>query len=322
MSCRCGKVFLLILFAQAVLAQTRVELTEGWTLRSEDREIGPIDAPVPGVVHTALHRAGIIPDPYFGDNEQRIAWVDSTTWVYETRFHVPAEMQQPVLVFEGLDTIADIYLNGAHVLRADNMFRKWRVPVEPSATGEEAALRIVFHPAALEAERLASEYPYPLPESPRMFVRKAAYHFGWDWGPRFVTAGPWRGVYLEDAALPRLENVYLRTLRIDPARAYVEIVMELLNVEDGQVQVVVELNGNESVRTTVDLDASDTEIFIPFVLDDPQLWWPRGSGESTLYDMEIEVTVHGHTIRERQRIGIRTVEIDQSDGAFTFVING
>ncbi|MCH8031814.1 MAG: glycoside hydrolase family 2 protein, partial [Bacteroidetes bacterium] len=138
----------------------------------------------------------------------------------------------------------------------------------------------------------------------------------------FVTAGPWRGVYLEDAALPRLENVYLRTLRIDPARAYVEIVMELLNVEDGQVHVVVELNGNESVRTTVDLDASDTEIFIPFVLDDPQLWWPRGSGEAYLYDMEVEVIVLGHTIHEQQPVGIRTVELDQSDGAFTFVING
>jgi len=322
MSCRCGKVFLLILFAQAVLAQTRVELTEGWTLRSEDREIGPIDAPVPGVVHTALYRADIIPDPYFGDNEQRVAWVDSTTWVYETRFHVPTEMQQPALVFEGLDTIADVYLNGVHVQRADNMFRKWRVPVDLSVMGEEVVLRMVFHPAALEAERLAAAYPYPLPESPRMFVRKAAYHFGWDWGPRFVTAGPWRSVYLEDAALPRLDNISLRTLRADPARAYVEIVFELLDVEDGPVQVAVKLNDIEFVRTTVDFDASDKEIFIPLVVDDPQLWWPRGSGDAALYNLQVEVTVHSHTIREQQRVGIRTVELDQTNGALQFVVNG
>ncbi len=314
-------LLLLLLTASSVSAQQIRIPVENWTVRSENGRIGPIAALVPGVVHTALHDAGLIPDPYFGDNEQRVAWVDTTTWVYETRIHIPASMEQPILVFEGLDTIADVCIDSTRVLRADNMFRRWEVSLGSEFAGTEFALKIVFHPAAPEAERLAAEYPYPLPESPRMFVRKAAYHFGWDWGPRFLTAGPWKGVFLEDAAIPRLEGTYLRTLSISDDVAEVELVTSLRNAVTESAEIVVSLNGNEMVRTSVD-GVADEEIRIPFEVSNPRLWWPGSSDPANLYDLDIEVAIDGRTIHERQRAGIRTVELDQTDGAFTFVING
>ncbi len=305
----CGVLVLLLAATTAGAQQHRLPV-EYWTLRSEEGEIGPIDAPVPGVVHTALHEADVIPDPYFGDNEQRLAWVDSTTWVYETIIGIPPLMQEPMLVFDGLDTLADIYIDDELVLSANNMFRQWRVPLDP--TIETFDVRIVFHPAALEAERLASEYPYPLPESPRMFVRKAAYHFGWDWGPRFITAGPWKGVFLEDANVPKLEGTYLRTAGISEDGADVELVTILQSTEAESAEIIVRMDGEEVVRASVG-GFLDGEIRIPFSMANPRLWWPRGSGEAYLYNMEVEVIVLGHTIHEQQPVGIRTVELDQSD---------
>ncbi len=309
---------LLLLSATSLFAQHRLPV-EDWTLRSLDGEFGPIAAPVPGVVHAALHNAGLISDPFFGDNEQRIAWVDSTTWVFETVLYIPPLMERPELVFDGLDTIADVYIDDELVLSADNMFRQWRVPLDP--TIEAFDVRVVFHPAALEAERLASEYPYTLPESPRMFVRKAAYHFGWDWGPLFVTAGPWKGVFLEDGAVPRMEGTYLRTLSISEDAAEVELITSIRNTTTSSADIVIRLNGEEMSRSTVRRNRQE-EIKIPFSVSNPRLWWPRGSGEAVLYDLEVEVKIDNKTIHQAQRVGIRTVELDQADGAFAFVING
>ncbi|MDX1439833.1 MAG: hypothetical protein R3284_08030, partial [Rubricoccaceae bacterium] len=306
--------------AQTVaLAQPRFEVSGDWTVRSQDGRIEPVEAPVPGVVHTALREAGIIPDPHFGDNEQRLGWVDSTTWVYETKLYMPPAMAKPELVFDGLDTIADVYVDGELVLSADNMFRQWRVLLDP--TRESFDLQIVFHPAALVADQQAAEYPYPLPESPRMFVRKAAYHFGWDWGPRFVTAGPWKGVFLEDATVPRLEGTYLRTLSISEDVADVEFVTSIRNANSDNVEIVVRLNGEEMIRSVIALDGNG-EIRLPFSVNQPRLWWPRGSGEAYLYDMVAEVSVGNQTITEQLDVGIRTIQLDTSDDVFQFVVNG
>ncbi len=313
---RSAALVVLLSLAGPLSAQGNRFPVEDWTLQTE---IGPVAAPVPGVLHTALHSVGIIPDPYFGDNEQRVAWVDSTSWVYETVVYVPPLMEKPELVFDGLDTLADVYVDGELALSANNMFRQWRITLDP--TIEAFDVQIVFHAAALEAERLAKEYPYPLPESPRMFVRKAAYQFGWDWGPRFVTSGPWKGVFLEDAALPRLEGTYLRTLSISENVAEVELITSIKNTDSQSAGVVVRIDGEEVVRMTVDAPI-DEDVNISFAIPTPQLWWPRGSGEAYLYNLGVDVTVGGQTVTEYQQVGIRTVQLDQTDGAFTFVING
>lgn len=314
-----GLIFLLLYTAVPVVAQHVRLPVENWTVRSESGEIGPVEAPVPGVIHTALLEAGLIPDPYFGDNEQRVAWVDSTTWVYETILYIPPLMEQPELVFDGLDTVADVYVDGELVLSAENMFRQWRVPLDP--TIEAFDLRVVFHSAAVQAEQRASTYPYPLPESPRMFVRKAAYHFGWDWGPRFVTAGLWKGVFLEDHSRPRLEGTYLRTLSVSDERADVELVATVQNIDARSATVVARLNGEEMVRSTVELD-QEHEISLPFSVDRPRLWWPSGSGEPYLYNLEVNVSADNRTTREQLDVGIRTIELETTGGSLQFVVNG
>ena len=196
---------------QFVLAQPQRFISQHWRVREANKSAW-IPAQVPGTIHTDLMRAGIIPDPFFGTNEKEVQWVGERSWVYETTFLLTeTEWLNPhlALVFEGLDTYARLYLNDSLVLVADNMFRVYRVPLAGIATRENR-LRVVFEPAELMANRLAQQAkPLVRPcENNRHYVRKAQYHFGWDWAPHLVTCGIWKPVYISfNGPQPALPSV-------------------------------------------------------------------------------------------------------------------
>ncbi len=177
----------------------RQTVHENWQF-SKDQQTW-YSAIVPGEVHTDLMRHKLIPDPFFGLNEKAVQWVEKEDWVYQTRF-VPdpklMKRQEVALVFDGLDTYADVYLNGHFILRANNMFRQWRVDVKQQLKKGENVLKIHFHSAQNYADSLAkADSPFVIPDHPRAYVRKAPFHFGWDWGPKLTGAGIWRAVRLE-----------------------------------------------------------------------------------------------------------------------------
>ena len=199
------KLFLVILTSLLIVAfraetQPLIQnITKGWKFSKKGVNQWH-DAIVPGTIHTDLLHNKLIPDPYYRDNESSLQWIGNEDWEYRTSFTVDASLlhkRNIELVFNGLDTYADVYLNGKLILSADNMFRQWRIDVKKILkSGNQLLVR--FYSAKHKVDSIANSIlPLVIPDNPRVFARKAQYHFGWDWGPVYITCGIWKNVYLE-----------------------------------------------------------------------------------------------------------------------------
>lgn len=294
-------------------------LTEGWILRHEG---GELPAAVPGCVHTDLLAAGAIPDPFLGRNETEVAWVGRRDWTYETDLPATNGHEQTDLVFEGLDTAAEVLLDGRLLGRTRNMHRSYRFDV----TGLEGRLSVRFVSAYAEAEAVrgkVGERPAAYNE-PFQYIRKMACSFGWDWGPTLVTAGIWRPARLEHWSTARIARVRpLVTVEVEHRLGVVELAVD---VERTRVEAPLDVEatvGGVRVRASLDGASGVVRLEVP----DVRLWWPRGYGEQPLYDVELMLS-HGDDVLDvwRRRVGFRSVELDTSEDehgtGFTFVVNG
>ena len=175
-------------------------------------------ATVPGTIHTDLLSNKLIADPYFGDNEKKLQWIDKENWDYKTSFTVSHKILQQKnieLVFDGLDTYADIFLNGKLLFSADNMFRQWRANIKPVLKSRNEIL-IRFYSAKNKVDSIAkSKLPFVVPDNPRVYVRKAQYHFGWDWGPTYITCGIWKNIFIEAYPEPQKEIPFINKRKIE-----------------------------------------------------------------------------------------------------------
>lgn len=155
-------------------------------------------ATVPGTVHTDLLHNQLIPDPFYRDNESKLQWISKADWEYRTNFSIPANTFNKKFIelsFEGLDTYAEVYLNNHLILSANNMFRTWFVNIRPYIHSGKNNLHIVFRSAEKIADSLAQNAAVQLPcENNRNYIRKAQYHFGWDFAPKLTTCGIWRPI--------------------------------------------------------------------------------------------------------------------------------
>ncbi|MEU5319174.1 glycoside hydrolase family 2 protein [Streptomyces sp. NPDC021056] len=300
-------------------------LGEGWILRDFDGAAGELPAAVPGCVHTDLLAAGVIPDPFLGRNETEVAWVGRREWTYETELRAGSghsAHEQTDLVFEGLDTAAEVRLDGRLLGRTRNMHRSYRFDV----TGLEGRLSVRFASAYAEAEAVRGklgERPAAYQE-PFQYIRKMACSFGWDWGPTLVTAGIWRPARLEHWSTARIARVRpLVTVDVEHGLGVVELAVE---VERTRVEASLDVEatvGGVRVRASLDGASGVVRLEVP----DVRLWWPRGYGEQPLYDVELSL-LHGDDVLDvwRRRVGFRTVQLDrladEHGTGFTFVVNG
>jgi len=175
-------------------------------------------ATVPGTIHTDLLSNKLIADPYFGDNEKKLQWIDKENWDYKTSFTVSHKILQQKnieLVFDGLDTYADIFLNGKLLFSAYNMFRQWRANIKPVLKSRNEIL-IRFYSAKNKVDSIAiSKLPFVVPDNPRVYARKAQYHFGWDWGPTYITCGIWKNIFIEAYHEPQKEIPFINKRKIE-----------------------------------------------------------------------------------------------------------
>ncbi|KAA6211631.1 glycoside hydrolase family 2 protein [Streptomyces filamentosus] len=296
------------------------QLHEGWSLRHEGASL---PAQVPGCVHTDLLAAGVIPDPFLGRNETEIAWVGRRAWSYGTELAHDSGHERSELVFEGLDTVAEVLLDGAPLGSARNMHRVHRFDV----TGRSGPLEVRFGSAYDEAERvraLTGDRPNVYPE-PFQYVRKMACSFGWDWGPTVVTAGMWRPVRIEHWSTARLAEVR-PLVTVDGATGHVELRVRTARTDSGAGRPL-------TLRATVAGVVAETsfegaETVLRLAVPEPELWWPRGYGSQPLYGLDVELLDGAGTPLDAwsRRIGFRTVTVDRSPDAhgtgFTFVVNG
>ncbi|WP_328409760.1 glycoside hydrolase family 2 protein [Streptomyces violaceus] len=295
-------------------------LGDGWILRHES---DPLPASVPGCVHTDLMAAGVIPDPFLGQGESEVAWVGRRDWTYErelTGSSASSAQEQTDLVFDGLDTIAEISLDGRLLGTVRNMHRSYRFDV----TGLSGLLSVRFVSAYAEAEAVRGrlgERPAAYAE-PYQYLRKMACSFGWDWGPTLVTAGIWRPVRLERWSTARIARVR-PLVTLEEGVGVVELAVD---VERTRVEVPLAVEATVGgVRARAELDGARGVVRLR--VPDPELWWPRGYGEQPLYDVELSLLSEDAALDVwRRRIGFRTVELDQRPDAhgtgFTLVVNG
>ncbi|MDL2293520.1 hypothetical protein LJC60_02700 [Ruminococcaceae bacterium OttesenSCG-928-D13] len=290
---------------------------------------------VPGNFELDLERAGKLPDLFFGTNALLAQRYESTHVFYGRSFvAAPPAGTHPRLVFEGLDTVAEVYLNGRQVAWCENMFVPLEVELDALKEGENQ-LVVHFWPACVYARRYpvsagntAAKYNF---ESFRL--RKAAHMFAWDIMPRIVSCGIYRPVYLEYRPLPRLTQVYLATTQVDVRRrtAQLQLFYEA-DIPEGELAAYrIEIEGHCGSHA---FSAGDRLWFtagkLKFTAEDALLWWPKGSGEAHLYDVTVTLKKEGRVVDSyRLRAGLRTVELVRSSttdaffgGKFHFTVNG
>ncbi len=304
-----------------------------WQFRRADTDEW-MPATVPGGVHTDLLALGRIPDPFVSDNENRVKWIAEADWEYRRTFVPTTDLlaeERAFLVADGLDTIAEVSLNGEVLGKANNQFRRWSWEVGDLLRGGDNDLVVVFlGPAAYAADqqrrRRMNGVREGLEGAP--YIRKAPCQFGWDWGPKLPSIGIWKDIRLEGRSVARLEAVHLRQVHHPGGAVTVRADVRAEAWRDGAfdaVLAVAPLDGrtaNEAESRIVDGEAA-----LEVRIEDPRLWWPNGYGEQPLYRVSVELKFEGGPVDEREyKIGLRTIELRQEDDvggrSFRFVANG
>ncbi len=330
-----------ILFAQPL----QKELNSGWRFK-QWRLTNWYPATVPGVVHLDLLANGIIEDPFFRTNERGVQWVDKEDWMYETRFDVSDDIlgkNNICLHFMGLDTYVSVYLNGEKILDADNMFREWKTDIKGKVKARDNKLEVFFRSPIKEDIPKFDALPYRYNTGPdqsqqggvfnktvSVFARKAGYHYGWDWGPRLVTSGIWRPVYIEAWDDLRIENVFIRQKDITKQKAIISVETQILtdkDISDTKVTVKDANTGTVYGTANIDLKNGTNKVAVDFTINNPKLWWSNGLGEAYLYNFITEVIV-GSKTQDSQAVktGLRSIKVitepDKDGSPLYFVLNG
>jgi len=292
---------------------------------------GWMQAKVPASVFGNLIDAGHIDHADIDINPENYSWVSECGWEYRKGFDISADLLAAGridLVFDGLDTIAQIHLNGKLVANADNMFIPHRFDVTSLVKGSNNELVVKFAAAGEYAKKLIEKHGNKAVGAERVFIRKAQYQFGWDWCPALVGCGIWRDVRLEAASKARIDNVYIRTVDLKPDCADIEIAVELDTIakEDFLCKITLSSQG-DIIEKDVEFAEGENSSSVLIRVDNPRLWWPAGYGEQNLYQLDAKLISEGQIVDQKQEsFGIRTVKLnrqpDDYGENFQFEVNG
>jgi len=276
---------------------------------------------VPCSIFNSLISAGQIKQSDIDTYPEKFSWVSDKPWVYRKIFDVPAgllDCDRVDLVFEGLDTIANIWLNGKLIGKTNNMFIPFRFDITELLKQRDNLLLVKFEPPVQHAKKLMSRYtsfsesevinPY------RVYIRKAQYQFGWDWCPRLPGCGIWRPVRLEGIEKARLADLHIRTVDCNHRYADIKIAVKLETVV--KEEFLCNLTLSEVGKTTEHkLTFSKGEDFQSTLIriENPALWWPAGYGGQNLYQVNVQL-LSGDKITDQMQkeFGIRTVKLNRS----------
>ena len=282
----------------------RISLNGTWAgncLSADGEEIFAFSGNVPGCVHTDLMGSHIPQDIYYRDNADTCRWIEDRDWKYTKTFRVDTVPKKPWLVFDGLDTYADITLNGFTIGSVDNMFIPHRFDVSEVLREGENTVSVRFRSPIREVQELEECSGAFTRE--RMHTRRMQCTYGWDWVARFVTCGIWRDAYLEYADGFEVKNTYIYTENLCGDLAQIVVEAELENYENGGfIELKVKApDGNTVYRHRYFCKESSFKQYVD--IPNAQLWYPVGYGEQPLYTLEIG--------NKAYKFGIRTVIIEQ-----------
>jgi len=296
----------------------------------------PIPAQVPGCIHTDLLAAGLIDDPFYRDNEERVQWVGEAEWTYTRTVTATAELvalERVLLRCEGLDTLATITLNGQNVAKTDNMYRTWEFDVRSLLRVGDNTLAITFAPPgpflqAKNAERRLPGWSGPKETPGRAYIRKEPCNFGWDWGPQLITCGVWRAISLIAYSGARLTELRIKQDHTPADLVNLEITTGVAVSRPEAYTVAVKITCDGVVVAAAQTPVTDGAAVTRMEIRDPQLWWPNNLGAHPLYTVTASLEAPEGQVLETtsRRIGLRTLRLDrhpdQWGESFQFVVNG
>ena len=308
-----------------------LDLNGTWKLYSMgNKEIDTILGQVPGTVHTDLFSSKIIQDPYFGNNEKDLNWITDQTWIYEKTFELTKEMasfKSIILHFKGIDTNADILINGNLVLTADNMFRSWQIPLNEYTRIGSNKIQLIFKPIKEIISAKSKELKYFLPTGQANYMRKAQFQFGWDWAPSFPTVGIWKGVSVECTNHARIENVQIISENISDTTADVRINVSLNSIDSSNFNLVLKIDTEKQILKDFIFNSRTEKYESILSIKNPKQWNCRGWGDPNLYFYELLLFCNDTLIDQfNSHFGLRTAALkqikDDYGKSFYFEING
>ncbi len=318
----------------------RIELSGSWNVKANDankvlsadqqRVLEWIPAEVPGTIHTDLLAQKIIPDPFYRMNENDVQWVENLHWVYRREFTVDAahlKERRVFLVAEGLDTYAEIKINGKLVDKTENMFIEHRFDVKKYLKVGKNAIEIHFDSPVARSKQLQKKHGTlrVALEPHRVYVRKAQYSFSWDWGPKLTTSGIWRPIYLELSSGPVLRNPFVKTVELKKKSATIEVSVEIEKFQS-PVNVTTKIEGL-SYSEVIVKKATSSSLKFKLMIADPDIWWPNGYGGQPMYKAIFTIQdKDGITSEITSMFGIRTIDLlqekDKEGTSFIIQVNG
>lgn len=309
-------------------------ISENWEFHEAGKKES-FNASVPGSLHLDLIQHKIIPNPFYSNNEEQLKWVELKDWTYETSVILTEEelaKDHIYLIFEGLDTYAQVYLNDESILSTENMFLRHKIDVKHHIKAENS-LRIEFKSAIKTAEPLYDAHQVRLPagndrneKTTSVFTRKAPYQYGWDWGPRLVGVGIWKPVYLEFWNEMEISKDRLSQKSLTNEKAVIALNLDLTSKKNQLAEIQLFMNSELYKTTEIAIHEGENFIEELFEIEEPILWWPNGSGEAHLYDFRIKINGASIQWEKNYRLGFRTIELERKTDDigenFQFIVNG
>ena len=297
-----------------------LNLSGKWELKNDDYVL---TGHVPGDVSDDFMQAGLIKDPYFYDNYKESLWITQTDWRYERTFEVRLSKldEYTYLLFDGVDTFSDVYLNGVKVGSTANMHLAYAFPVDGLLKDGENMLSVHLHNVYDAMGHEEQEKYSSIFHANRIFARKAQCHFGWDWAPRFPGYGIYRDVKLVSEKKAAVKDVAVEASLTGDATFRIAFGDKFR----GKLELLVSLNGQCVASKTLDVSAK--KLLTNLHIDDPQLWWPNGYGEQPIYEYTLRQHFANEVVEHTGTFGFREVTVDRSviDGnnlRFTVQVNG
>lgn len=306
-----------------------INLNDSWQFKSLNESEWK-NAKVPGSIHTDLHNNQLIPDPFKSNIEKELSWIDTTAWIYKKVFTITKQLKDNdhvSIVFYGLDTYADIYLNDSIIISANNMFIPWEIEINSKILKKRNELKIIFHPTKKHETEIYNRLNYKLPEGSRSITRKAAFQYGWDWAPRYLGCAIWQNVELHIWQSAHFTNVSYSTKELNNAEAKLELNAEIQASENFNGEInLYDAKNYIRISQEIRIKKGTHNYLINFEIDNPQLWWTHNLGTPYLYNLNIDLINQQKLIHTQNiNVGIRKIELvqekDSLGQSFYFKLN-
>lgn len=306
--------------------EMKVDLTKNKWEVNKNGSSESYAAQVPGCIHTDLLKNNVIDPPFYRTNDLDVQWIDKEDWVYTTSFLVDKAVlskNNVDIVFEGIDTFADVFINDSLVGKTKNMFRTWKWDIKHHLKPGENSLKVYIHSPIEKGIELYDSYDFVynatfLDQSEiggvgdkkvAAYMRKAQYQFGWDWGPRLVTSGIWKPVYIQAFNDVSIEHVAFSTTKIQQNKATLKMQASCLSDIDQEAQARIFINNKLYTEKAIQLKKGKNSYIDTLTVENPDLWWPKGHGNQPLYQGKLEIIAQRAKSTQVETFGIRTVEL-------------